>query len=453
MAISSRYLGLHSAALLIGLVFSAPALEAADLLTIYRAALENDATYAMAKSDYLAAEEVLPQARSQLLPTVGLRANVTRNRIDNTAEVLGNVIDRQYSFTSQDYGLSLTQPVYRKAIWAEYQSAGAKLRLATAELLNARLDLALRVVQTYFAALLAQDNIDLVREQKSAIAAQVEQAKRFYASGFGTVTDVNEAQARLDSANALEITARNNLEIAMRAFEEIVGNVPDTLLTLSAQPSLRLPDPYNLDHWRDHALANNPAVLAKSAALEIAQHEIEKARAQQFPTIDLVAGVGHAVDPGYTTLDQTNNSADIGIRAAFTLYQGGYITSRLRQTRALHDKARNELEAVRRQIAQQTRQEYLNVVNGVAQVDALEKALKSHEVALDSMQKGFRAGVRTSVDILNEQQLLYTAKRDLSEARYNYLISRSRLKAAAGILDEAEIVLINGWLNGVVAKQ
>jgi outer membrane protein len=420
--------------------------HSADLLSLYREAMKNDATLAAAQADHAAGLEALPQARSQFFPSVGLSASAIRNKLENSVDVLGRTITTDPSFTSEDYSLSLTQPIYRKQIWAQYDQAKAQVRYSDAQLALAEQDLMIKVAQAYFDALLAQDNVDLMREQKNAITAQLRQAKRLYESGFGTVTDVNEAQSRYDSADAQDIAARNTLEIRMRALEEITGKLPERLQPLGAQASLNLPEPADAERWIEHALANNPAIIARQAGVEAALQEVEKARAGHFPSVDLIASYGYSVDPGYTTLNTTNQSTTIGIRANLPLYQGGYVNSRVRQTVNLRERARSELDAIRRRTIQQTRQEYLNVVNGIAQVQALEQALQSHETTLYSIQKGFQAGLRTNVDILNEQQLLYTAKRDLYQVRYGYLLSRMKLKAAAGLLDETEIALVNSWL-------
>jgi len=425
----------------------APAIHAADLLTLYRDALANNPGYAAARADLAAARELLPQARGQLLPNLGLNAGATRTQVDNdTVGIFGNRRETRYEFTSSSYGLTLNQPLYRRQLWAQLDQARAQIREAEARFAYAGNDLALKLVQAYFDALLARDNLRLIAEQKTAIEAQLAQAKRLYESGYGTVTEVNEAQARLDSVRAQEIAAVNTLEVRLHGLNEITGRLPKTLLPLGSGMPLQRPDPERLEDWIEFALERNPVVRFQQARLEIAQQELAKARAGHHPTLDLVAGLRRDRDPGYTTLDTRNEVAEIGLRFNLPLYQGGQIESRGRQTLALLDSARSQLEAARRQVAQQTRQEYLNVVNGVAQVGALEQALKSHELALYSMEKGFKAGVRTSVDILNQQQLLYTAKRDLLKARYDYLISRMKLKTAAGLLEESDIEEVNGWL-------
>ena len=91
----------------------------------------------------------------------------------------------------------------------------------------------------------------------------------------------------------------------------------------------------------------------------------------------------------------------------------------------------------------QTRQAYLGVVNGIAQVQALQQALKSVESLLEASKLGQEVGLRTNLDVLNAQQQLYSTQRDLYQAEYNYLIRQLRLKAAAGMLTADDLAKIN----------
>jgi outer membrane protein len=414
---------------------------AADLLSLYRDALNNNADFAAANAEYAAAQELVPQARSKMLPEVDLNGNIT-----NTHTRSRSSQDNTYHFTNTEVGVQMVQPLYRKELTVQYAQAELRVREAQARLDRARQELALNVSRAYMEVLLADDNLALIKEQKAAIVAQLEQAKKMFEGGFGTITDVNEARARLDSIDAQEIDARNAQEVNLHALHKLTGTLPGSLSMLGDGMQKAQSAPDVLDKWVETAMERNPLIHQMQARLEASAKELEKARAGDAPTLDLVAGVSHSKDPGYTALDTRNTSAEIGVKFNMPLYQGGLTKSRVTMAKALEERARQELEATRRQVMQETRQEYLNVVSAVVKINALEQALKSHEVALDSMHKGFRSGVRTNVEILNQQQLLFTAKRDLNKARYESLVSRLQLKKATGELDEAEIAQVNEWL-------
>ena len=295
--------------------------------------------------------------------------------------------------------------------------------------------------------MLAEDNVSLAQEQKAAIAEQLKQAKRYFEAGIGTVTDINDAQARYDTIEAQEIAARNTLEVRVRALEQIVGGTHRHLDRLGPRLTLEKPIPEKVDEWIDFSLANNPQLKAREAALEVAEKDVGKSAAGHLPTVDIVAGRSQVINPSYSLLENTNWTNTVGIQLAVPLFAGGTTQGRVDQSRAVRERTRYELESVKRSTVLTTRQEFLNVDSGVAQVKALEQAVKSNEVALYSAQRGQEAGMRTSFDVLNAQQLLFTVRRDLAQARYGYVTSRLKLRSATGLLGEEDVQLVQSWLD------
>ena len=415
-----------------------PAAQAANLVDIYGEAKQQDAAFASARAAYQAGLEKLPQGLSQLLPTVSLGANVTSNDVSSPSA------SRQYG--SQGYSLSLSQPIYRKQNLTQYEQAKTQVGVAEAQLAVARQDLIMRVAQAYFDVLLAQDNVQLAGAQKTAIAEQLEQAKRNFEVGISTITDTHEAQARFDLATAQEIAAKNDLEIKKRALQQIIGRIPESLNALSGKLALKQPEPNDMAKWVEAAEQQNLQLQIQRASQEIANLEVEKNRAGHHPTVDLVASYGESNNPSYL-LSGTTTSQSVGVQFNLPLYQGGLVNSRIREAVANQEKARQDVEQTRRQVALQSNQAFLGVTNGVAQVKALEQALVSSQSMLESTRIGQEVGVRTSVDVLNAQQQLFSAKRDLSQARYNTLLNQIRLKLATGTLGEEDVQQINQWLE------
>jgi len=415
-----------------------PAAHAANLVDIYGEAQQQDAAFASARAAYQAGKEKLPQGLSQLLPSVFLSANISSNDVSSSS------LSRQY--TNEGYSLSLTQPVYRKQNFTQYEQAKSQVSVTDAQFLAAKQDLIMRVAQAYFDALLAQDNVSLAGAQKTAIAEQLAQAKRNFEVGVATITDTHEAQARFDLATSQEIAAKNDLEIKKRALQQIIGRIPDPLATLAAKLVLKYPEPNDMGKWVEAAEQQNLQLQVQRAFLEIANLEVEKNRAGHQPTVDLVASYSDSRNASYLISGNTT-SQSIGVQFNLPLYQGGLVNSRVREAVAGQDKARQDLELARRQVALQSNQAFLGVTSGIAQVQALEQALVSSQSSLDSTKLGQEVGVRTSVDVLNAQQQLYSAKRDLSQARYNAILSQIKLKLATGTLGEDDLQQVNQWLK------
>jgi outer membrane protein len=434
--------------------FVVPAHGANDLLQIYRLALTQDPSYQAARAAQQAGQEKLPQGRALLLPTLGVAAGTTYNDVENDFRNSA-VPDTHSRYNTHGYTVTLSQPLYRKQNFAQYEQAKSAVAQTDAQFATAQQDLILRVSQAYFDVLLAQYQVTLVIAQKEAVAEQLAQAKRSFEVGTATITDTHDAQARYDLIVAQEIAAENDLEVKRRALEAIVGQPVGELVSVSGDAVSRVePDSAGIESWVERALAENPELTAQRAALEVANQQLEYARGEHYPTLDAVATHGENSSSAGTTTgfgvtsggyDQT--SSTIGLQLNLPLYKGGGTSSRVREAVANQEKARQDLEAASRRVAQQARQAYLGVTSGAAQVKALEQAVVSNQSSLDSTKLGLEVGVRTSVDLLNARQQLFSARRDLAQSLYNYIISRLRLDAAVGTLNEARVEQVNGWLG------
>lgn len=418
-------------------LFSSP-VYAANLMEVYREAQQQDAAYASARAAFEAGQEKAPQGLALLLPSISLGANTTWNEVDLPTAT------RQYN--SNGYSLSLNQPIYRKQNFAQYEQSKSQVVQAEAQFAVARQDLIVRVAQAYFDVLLAQDNVALAGAQKAAIGEQLEMAKRNFEVGTATITDTHEAQARYDLTTSQEIAAQNDLEIKKRALQLVLGKIPEHLAVLNSKLPLVLPEPNDMTKWVAQAEQQSPQIAIQRAALAIATQEVERNRAGHYPTLDLVAGHSRNNNSSYL-LSGTVTSQTVGLQLNLPIFQGGSVNSKVREALANQEKARQDLELGNRQAALQTRQAFLGVTSGLAQVKALEQALVSSQSSLDSTRLGQEVGVRTNVDVLNAQQQLYTAKRDLSQARYSYILNQLKLKSAVGVLRDEDVEQVNRWLG------
>jgi outer membrane protein len=412
---------------------------AADLLNIYRDALVSDAAWQAARAQYEATRERLPQARAGYLPNINGSATAFRNDIN-----LEIAPDQRYS--THTYAVTLTQPVFRMQNWIAISQADKIVIQAEANLYREAQELTLRVGQAYFDVLLAQDNVALSGAQKVAISEQLAQAKRNFEVGTSTIVDTLEAQARYDQSVAKEIADANELEVRKRLLTVILGKLPDGFVPLRDPLQLAAPSPNNIEEWVKVANDGSYAVAAARAGYEVARQEVDRQRAGHLPTVDLSASYASAYDPTKNipgVLGPTTASGVVGLTLSVPIFQGGLTQSRVREAVALRARAAQDLENTQRVVSQTVRQQFLNVTSGIAQVRALEQALASTQSQLDSTILGRDVGVRTSVDVLNAQQQVFQTRRDLQQARYNYLMYGLRLKAAAGLLAEADVAEVN----------
>ena len=421
--------------------------RSADLLDVYKQAQSADAVYASARAAWVATQEKLPQARSGLLPSLSLSGSTQYNDRDISFRD-PTIVGSGSRFNANALSLSLTQPVYRRQNVVAFEQGKTQVDQADAVLSLAAQDLITRTAQAYVDVLLARDNVAFAGAQKTAIAEQLTQAKISFQVGTVTITDTHEAQARYDLAVSQEIVAQSDLEVKQRALELLINKNTPTLAPLGAL-QLISPEPAALDKWVEEARTANPQVRAAESNWTLAEQEVKRNRGAHYPTLDAFAGYSRNAS-GVGTLGGPGtdiNNRNVGLQLAVPIYQGGLVNSRVREAIANQEKARQDLENTRRSSELQARQNYLGVTSGMAQVKALEAALTSSQSALDSTRLGREVGVRTQVDVLNAQQQIFSARRDLAQAKYNYIMSTLKLKAAVGRLSEADVVAVNAWLE------
>jgi outer membrane protein len=429
--------------------FSAPA-RGEDLLQIYREAVTNDPAIASAQANWQATQEAVPQARAGLLPAASVAAGASQNQYDATVKTDPKT-DISHHYAQYNALVSASQPLFRYQNIVALDQAKQQVAQSNDVLELARQDLILRVATAYFDVLLAQFNVELADSQKKAVVESLAQAKRNFEVGVATITDTNEAQAKYDQIVAQEIATKNDYDNKVTALRAIIGRYPKELKRVGPGLVPVPPDPDNLQYWVERSRTDNLNVRVADKNFEIATLQIDKAKAGHYPTLDLVASYGYINSAGASvSLGFTNSSTQgiIGVNLAVPLYQGGFVDSQVRQALALQDRARQDLEFARRTAFTLAQTGYTGVVSSVASVKAFEQALVSAESAYQSNVLGQEVGVRTFLDVLTVQQNVYSTRRDLAQAYFNYLIGGLRLKAAIGTLSDSDLENVNRQLRG-----
>lgn len=425
--------------------FATSSVQAQSLVELYEAARGFDATYLAARSQYDASLAQAAQARAGLLPQAGLAAAASWARREVNNGGFSGTND------SQSTTLSASQPLYRPVNKLTNDQATLTIDIAKARLTQAEQDLIVRSSQAYFDVLAAQDTLTFVQAQKTAVAEQLAAAKRNFEVGTTTITDSREAQAQYDLVLAQEIAAENDLRVKKLTLDQLVGRAAVTPRPLAAPVALPELLPADPQAWVDRNLGTHPSILQATRNLEIAQLETSKAEAGHKPTLDLVGQYQVARGPSTTLPVAGNgnvrtNTASVGVQFNLPLFAGYAVQNRVKETLALEEKARSDLEAARRGVDLSTRSAYLGVVSGQGQVRALQAAEASSQSALDANRLGYQVGVRINIDVLNAQSQLFQTKRDLAQARYNVLLSSLRLRQASGALLPEDLLPIDSLL-------
>lgn len=425
----------------VGVALAMP-VRAQSLVELYESARSYDASFKSAQSQYEATLARAEQARAGIYPTANLSAGISRSNLDSSLAASNR------SFGGQTATISAAQPLYRPANVASYEQGKKQIEVAQAQLKSADQDLVIRVSQAYFDVLGSQDSLTFVKAQKAAVSEQLASAKRNFEVGTSTITDSREAQARFDLVVAQEIAAENDLRIKKIALEQLVGKSGAAPKVLAAPVTLPVLSPAEVGAWVGKSEEEHPGIKQSQLALDVAQLETRKAEAGHKPTLDLTGSYAIANNNGTSTssLNSRTNVATIGLAFNLPLFAGFATQNRIKETLALEDKARTDLESAKRTVAQGTRTAFFGVLSGMGQVKALEAAEASSQSALDANKLGYQVGVRINIDVLNAQSQLFQTKRDLAKARYDVLVGSLKLRQANGTLTSDDLQGINAML-------
>ena len=436
------------------------AASAEDLLQTYELARQGDPQLSAAESNRLAIREGSVQARAAMLPQIGGSASLSRNRTDSDGiQAFGTTLvpdDGSNDSTTRQFGVRLDQMVFDLGNFTRLKSRNALSRSSDFQLESANDSLVTRTSAAYFTVLVALETLAAAEAAETALQKQFDFASKRLEVGLAPITDVHEARATYDSARANTILRRNEVEDAYQALAEITGQPVRDLQGLPEDFQPVLPASEGVDEWVQMAIDNNPALQATAYQLQSAEADIQTARSGHWPTIYLGGNYGDTNTDGSTTdnieditrnFESNSQSRSIGVTLNVPIFSGGATQSGVRQAIALRDVTQDELVQQRRALERNTRNAYQALVAGISEIEARRLALFSARSALDASQVGLEVGTRTVLDVLTNQQNLFTAQQALAQARYNYLQNLLLLQQAAGTLDIEDVQAVNRLLT------
>lgn len=439
---------------LIAAVFSigvSGSLPASDLMTFYQLAEAQDPEIRAATANYLAEQQVVPQTRAALLPQIA--GAVSSSESTNDEVLIGGVPQPIEDSESFSWTVELNQSIYNHGLWQRLRQANVVAAGAEANYIAAQQELVLRVAQAYFNVLAAQDTLQFAEAETKAVGQQLEQARQRFEVGLIAITDVKESQAQYDQAVASEIAARNALSASKEALWALTHQYPENLEELAEEIPLVSPEPDIKEEWVDRALENNLSLLAAQFQRRAAQLEVGAQRSGHYPSLSLRASHGYidaeneAFGSVVTAGSRESETTTVGINLSVPIFAGGGIRAQVKEAVYRRDAARENEEAVRRLVIQQTRNAYQNVIADISRVKALQQALISSEAAYRATEAGFEVGTRNAVEVLLSLRNTFSARRDYAQARYDYLLDTLRLKQAAGGLSVADLQAVNRLLQ------
>lgn len=407
-----------------------------SLSTAWEAARLHDPSYKAAISEREAGQTERALGLAPLLPQISGSVGRTRMRGDlDTPDARGNMVRQDLHYTSKTNDISLQQSVFDWDRVTGYRQGHAKADQALATFDVHANDTSERLINRYFQVLLGYEQVVISKNNLDATAQHVDIAKHYFERGEGTITEVHEAQARHDIANARLLRDKDNLVVARRELQEMIGSDPQSIYGLRPEIAQAELQPQTLDGWMLLALERNAQIQASTQDVRVNALEIQRAFSGHLPTIALTGSLRKTEGESISTRAQESSTRSIGVSVQVPIFAGGATQAGVRQAQHNRDRSQHELEAMREEIAVEVTRQYQGVISGVEQIIALQKAVESNQLAVKAAESGYQGGVRSIIDILDVQERLYQAQLDLVQARLEYVMSRLMLAAVANGLN------------------
>jgi outer membrane protein len=444
------------------LALAAGQAHAFDLLEAWQAARMQDPAFAAARAAADAGRTKSLQADALTSPQLTLNAGAAGVSNDNkisdarfsNAQFAGGASSNRGTTdfrTKTDAGLDLNlnlraeYPLYDALRAGSVKQLNKQAALAEVQLAAESQQLMLRVAQAYFDVLRAKDTLATLKAQQLAVAEALASAKARFAEGDLAIIDTHETQARFDLLASQVLEAESNLQLMREALGDATGNRDAALAALSNNTDFQRYVSGDMQSWISRAQSNHPQVYIQQLQQEIAQAETGKFKDRYAPVLNLVAQAGaeRLQGLGNGDADLTNRQISLGVQLTVPLYTGGMRDARYQEAIALEQQAHSQTDVARQSAVRDARSAWMAVTVGQGQVKALEQALRSAEIKLDSTKLGRDVGDRTTLDVLNSEQELHNTRLALSRSRYQVLQALLNLSAAAGELDEVRLQEIN----------
>ncbi|RLM27583.1 outer membrane channel protein TolC [Brenneria alni] len=423
--------------------------QAENLLQVYQQAKTTNPDLRSSAATRDAAFEKINEARSPLLPQLGLGADYTYT--DGFRD--NNGINNDEKSAS----LQLTQTLFDMSKWRALTLQEKQAGIEDVTYQSAQQTLILDTATAYFNVLRAIDSLSYINAQKQAIYRQLDQTSQRFNVGLVAITDVQNARAQYDSVLANEVLARNTLENALEVLRQVSGNFYPQLAGLNIE-RFSTQKPGGVNNLLKEAENRNLNLLSARLSQDLAREQIRYAQTGHMPTLDLTAS-SSVSDTSYSGsnargssyIDRDVGQNQVGISFNLPLYSGGATSSQVKQAQHSFVSASELLESAHRSVIQTVRSSFNNISASISSISAYKQAVVSAQSSLDAMEAGYQVGTRTIVDVLDATTTLYNAKQQLSSARYDYLINQLNIKSALGTLNENDLQALNAALGQPVS--
>ncbi len=438
--------------LLATLLMLATTTQAMDLLETLQRAQLKDPRFAAIKAARDAADITPDIARAALLPQVVASLEVSRNELTQDPIRLGNnlpAIGGDSAYDNTAWGLRVTQPLFDWSAFHQFEAARSQRSRDQAKADEQTQNLTLRIAESYFTVLRASAALELAKSREATLTKKLEEAQAKFAEGVIPQLDVMESETQRDTAYSQRLSAEDALNSSRETLGAAIGQPVDNLAPLRERIVVAPPVPDNAAAWGKLARERNPGLVASRHDLVASESGRTALRSGYLPQVNLFAAHSDSKVSGSDGLSTSLNSGEkdvIGVEARWELFGGGRTAATLKQAELQNEVLRQNLQSAEQSLENQARAQFNTVRTDAARLQANRRNVASAEKSYQAIEAGYEAGTHTITDLMAAETKLHSARNELSNVRYEYIIDSLRLHAAAGLLDQQALLRYNDWL-------
>ena len=430
-----------------GLLCSSPAIFALDLQQAYARAQQNDPNWQANLLQYQADQLNLGIASGNLLPTVSLSGNISRKNqsVDAPADPqFSNFITS--SNTTRQLALTARQPLFRWDAWQGYKQVKTSVELSEVNLRLQKQQHILQVAEAYFNVLRQQSLTTAYLQEEQALSEQLRMMNAKLKEGLVARSEVSEANAQYQSAQANRISTQVQLVLAQEQLAQLIGPYQENLAVLRNDFQFQKPIPSDMQSWTDLAQSQNLNILQARLQKRYSEDAKRVEQAALYPQVEAVGTYGYLKQTPETIMSSNGDFDQIGVEVNWNLFSGGRTQKSIRQAGVNVQKSAAQLDAAIRKANTDVKQSFMQVETDQAKLNARKAAMESSEMVSQASRAQYQEGLKTMVDVLLAQRNAFSAKTDYLNAKYDYLLHVLQLQASVGQLTEKELAELNAWL-------
>lgn len=433
------------------LLCSSSAGWALDLVEAYERAKQNDPNWQANVLQYEADQLNLGIAGGNLLPTVSLSGNVIRkNQSTDNSGTQGLPAEfgelQGSSTTTRQIAVTARQPLFRWDAWQGYKQVKTSVELSEVNLRLQKQQHILQVAEAYFNVLRQQSLTSAYLQEEQALAEQLRMMNAKLKEGLVARSDVSEANAQYQSAQANRIATQVQLVLAQEQLAQLIGPYQDNLAVLRNDFQFQKPLPANIQSWTELAQSQNLEILQARLQKRYSEDAKRVEEAARYPQVEAVATYGYLKQTPETVLSSNGDFDQVGVEVNWNLFSGGRTSKNIQKAGVLVQRSDAQLDAAIRRSNTDVKQSYLQVETDEAKLNARKAAMESAEIVSQASRAQYQEGLKAMVDVLLAQRNAFSAKTDYLNAKYDYLIHVLQLQASVGQLNEQQLAEMNAWL-------